>query len=59
MKANGVPMLNVALAGAVVFMLVESISIFLSYKAKVGAGLLIVFLALRSGSLNEIGGDCV
>jgi len=48
MTANGVPMPNIMLIGAIVFLLAGGISIVLGYKSRIGAGLLIVFLILAT-----------
>jgi len=48
MTAHGVPMPNIALAGAIVFLLAGSVSIVLGFRARIGASLLIVFLALAT-----------
>lgn len=48
MAANGVPVPNIALVGAIVFLLTGSVSIALGYKSRIGAGLLIVFLILAT-----------
>jgi putative oxidoreductase len=48
MTANSVPMPNIMLVGAIVFLLAGGISIVLGYKARTGAWLLIVFLILAT-----------
>ena len=48
MAKEGVPAPQVMLAGAIVFLIVGSISIVLGYKARIGAFLLLVFLALAT-----------
>jgi len=48
MASKGVPLPQVMLAGAIVFLIVGSLSIVLGYKARIGAGLLFVFLALAT-----------
>lgn len=48
MKASGVPMPSIALVGAIAFLLLGSVSIVLGFKARIGAGLLIVFLVLAT-----------
>ena len=48
MTVNGVPMPNVMLVGAIVFLLAGGISIVLGYKARIGSALLIVFLILAT-----------
>jgi putative oxidoreductase len=48
MAAHNVPMPQISLVGAIVFLLAGSISIILGYRTRIGAGLLIVFLALAT-----------
>jgi putative oxidoreductase len=48
MDKNGVPQPQILLAGAIVFLIVGSISVILGYKARFGALLLLVFLGLAS-----------
>lgn len=48
MEKVGVPAPTVLLAGAIVFLLVGSVSVILGYKARFGAALLAVFLVLAS-----------
>ncbi len=48
MTANGVPMPNILLAGAIAFLLAGGISVVLGYRARIGAGLLVVFLILAT-----------
>ena len=48
MTAQGVPAAQVMLVGAIVFLIVGSLSIILGFKTRIGAGLLIVFLALAT-----------
>lgn len=48
MEAEGVPAPNIMLAGAIVFLIVGSLSILVGYKARIGASLLLVFLALAT-----------
>lgn len=48
MTSEGVPAAQVMLAGAIVFLIAGSLSIILGFKARIGAGLLIVFLALAT-----------
>ena len=48
MEGEGVPMPKVMLAGAIVFLVVGSLSIIVGYKARVGAALLAVFLILAT-----------
>lgn len=48
MASEGVPQPQVMLAGAIAFLIVGSVSVVLGYKARFGAGLLFVFLALAT-----------
>lgn len=48
MKSQGVPLPSVLLTGAIVFLLVGSLSIVLGFKARIGATLLLVFLVLAT-----------
>ena len=48
MAAEGVPLPRLMLAGAIVFLLAGSISIATGYFARIGAGLLLVFLILAT-----------
>ncbi len=48
MTAHNVPIPQISLVGAIVFLLAGSISIILGYRARMGAALLIVFLALAT-----------
>ena len=48
MTAEGVPMPQSALIGAIAFLIVGSISIVVGYKARVGAALLLIFLILAT-----------
>jgi putative oxidoreductase len=48
MAGEGVPAPKLMLAGASVFLLVGSVSLVLGYKARIGAGLLLVFLLLAT-----------
>lgn len=48
MASKGVPAASLMLVGAIAFLIVGSLLIVLGYKAKLGAGLLIVFLALAT-----------
>lgn len=48
MSSEGVPASSLMLAGAIVFLIVGSLSIMLGFKTRIGAGLLIVFLALAT-----------
>ena len=48
MAQAGVPAPRLMLAGAIVFLIVGSVSVIVGYKARVGAALLAVFLVLAS-----------
>jgi len=48
MASEGVPQPHVMLAGAIVFLIVGSISVVLGFKTRIGAGLLLVFLVLAT-----------
>ncbi len=48
MEGAGVPAPQVMLAGAIVFLIAGSLSVILGYKARFGAGLLLVFLILAT-----------
>jgi putative oxidoreductase len=48
MESVGVPAPHLLLAGAIVFLLVGSLSVIAGYKARVGAVLLLAFLVLAS-----------
>jgi putative oxidoreductase len=48
MESVGVPAPQFLLAGAIVFLLVGSLSVIVGYKARIGAVLLLTFLALAS-----------
>ena len=48
MTSEGVPAASLMLVGAIVFLIVGSLSIMLGFKTRIGAGLLIVFLALAT-----------
>ena len=48
MASAGVPAPSFMLVGAIAFLLVGSISISLGFRARIGAGLLLVFLALAT-----------
>jgi putative oxidoreductase len=48
MESAGVPAPHFLLVGAIVFLIVGSLSILLGYKARVGATLLLIFLALAT-----------
>jgi putative oxidoreductase len=48
MEKQGVPSPTLMLAGAIVFLIVGSVSILLGFKARVGATLLLIFLVLAT-----------
>ena len=48
MQSEGVPMASLMLVGAIVFLIVGSISLIAGFKAKIGASLLLVFLMLAT-----------
>jgi putative oxidoreductase len=48
MEAHHVPMPELLLPGAIVFLIVGSVSVLLGYQARIGAALLAVFLVLAS-----------
>ncbi|MEZ6046632.1 MAG: DoxX family protein [Planctomycetaceae bacterium] len=48
MAAEGVPMPKFLLAGAILFLIVGSLSLILGFKARIGAGLLLIFLVLAT-----------
>ena len=48
MAAEGVPAPKILLAGAIVFLIVGSISVIVGYKARLGAALLLIFLVLAT-----------
>ena len=48
MAKEGVPAPQVMLAGAIVFLIVGSLSVILGYKARIGAALLLAFLVLAT-----------
>ncbi len=48
MESQGVPAPQFMLAGAIVFLLVGSLSIILGFKARIGAALLLIFLVLAT-----------
>ena len=48
MAAEGVPVPSLMLAGAIVFLIVGSVSIIVGYRARLGAALLLVFLILAT-----------
>lgn len=48
MRSEGVPMPQVMLAGAIVFLVAGGLSMIAGWKARIGAGLLLVFLVLAT-----------
>jgi len=48
MEGVGIPAPRVMLAGAIVFLLAGSVSLIVGYHARIGAGLLLVFLVLAT-----------
>ena len=48
MAAEGVPLPQVALVGAIVFLIVGSLSVIAGFKIRIGAALLLVFLVLAT-----------
>ena len=48
MESVGVPAPQLLLVGAIVFLVVGSLSVIVGYNARIGAGLLVVFLILAS-----------
>mgnify|MGYP001344733680 CR=1 FL=1 len=48
MASEGVPQPRIALAGAIVFLIVGSLSVIAGFKVRLGAALLLVFLALAT-----------
>ncbi len=48
MTSEGVPMSQVMLVGAIVFLIAGSLSIIVGFKARIGAALLLVFLVLAT-----------
>ena len=48
MASEGVPLPQVMLAGAIVFLIVGSVSVITGFKARIGAALLLVFLILAT-----------
>lgn len=48
MGAEGVPMPNIMLTGAIVFLIAGSLSILLGFKARLGATLLLLFLGFAT-----------
>ncbi len=48
MESAGVPAPQLMLVGAIAFLIVGSVSVILGFKARIGAGLLLVFLVLAT-----------
>lgn len=48
MSSEGVPAASIMLAGAIVFLIVGALSVMSGFKARIGAGLLLVFLVLAT-----------
>ncbi|RMG35057.1 MAG: DoxX family protein [Planctomycetota bacterium] len=48
MESEGVPMPKIALAGAIAFLVLGSLSLIVGFKARIGALLLLVFLILAT-----------
>lgn len=48
MASEGVPIPQVMLAGAIVFLIAGSVSVIVGYKTRIGAALLLVFLVLAT-----------
>ncbi len=48
METKGVPLPQVALAGAIAFLVLGSLSLIAGFKARIGAALLLVFLVLAT-----------
>jgi putative oxidoreductase len=48
MASEGIPMPQVMLVGAILFLIVGSLSLMVGFKARIGASLLLVFLALAT-----------
>lgn len=48
MTKEGVPASQLMLVGAIVFLIAGSVSVILGYRARIGAGLLLVFLVLAT-----------
>ncbi len=53
MKSEGVPAPQVLLAGAIVFLIAGSVSVLIGYKSRIGASLLLVFLALATYYIHD------
>jgi putative oxidoreductase len=48
MAAEGVPLPNLMLVGAIVFLIAGSVSVILGFKVRIGAALLLIFLILAT-----------
>lgn len=53
MQLEGVPLPNVMLAGAIVFLIVGSLSVIVGYHTRIGASLLLVFLILATWYFHD------
>jgi putative oxidoreductase len=53
MASEGVPVPKAALAGAIVFLIVGSLSVIAGFKVRFGAGLLLVFLVLATYCFHD------
>lgn len=48
MSSEGVPASQIMLAGAIAFLILGAVSVMLGFKARIGASLLLIFLALAT-----------
>lgn len=53
MASEGVPAPQLMLVGAIVFLIVGSLSVITGYQIRVGAGLLLIFLALATYYIHD------
>ncbi|MEZ6128569.1 MAG: DoxX family protein [Planctomycetaceae bacterium] len=53
MGSEGVPMPQFMLVGAIIFLIIGSLSIIVGYKARIGAGLLFIFLVLATWFFHD------
>jgi putative oxidoreductase len=53
MEAQGMPQAPILLAGAIVFLLVGSVTVVVGYQARLGAFLLLVFLILATYDFHD------
>lgn len=53
MASEGVPAPKIMLAGAIVFLIAGSLSIILGFRARLGAGLLLIFLVLATWFFHD------